>query len=266
MEMKELFRVSDPINFRDILKCLSAINEDVTLSLQPEGVSVIMMDPSHVAMVELDLPKEYFDQYNITEADKISFNVTEALKALGKLGKDDYYLDLFYGFDEEKDVSGLLLKKINEKLSFHLKSNITREKQIRGLEPTDEEVPKPKIYFDSEVRMISSVLKQILDDFKDDCQHFKVKADYEGITFNYESDVTTGRVSLKRGDESILSHKVNYESIATFTFSYIYDIVKEAVKASEVIGLSLKTDMPLKLDCELPQGRLVYHVAPCIGV
>jgi len=36
--------------------------------------------------------------------------------------------------------------------------------------------------------------------------------------------------------------------------------------SSEVATLELSTDMPIKMDFELPQGRLIYYLAPCIGV
>ena len=47
--------------------------------------------------------------------------------------------------------------------------------------------------------------------------------------------------------------------------SYLKEIVDAAVVSSEVTTLELSTDMPLRMDFELPQGRLVYYLAPCIG-
>lgn len=52
---------------------------------------------------------------------------------------------------------------------------------------------------------------------------------------------------------------------ATFTLSYLKDMVDAAVVSSEVAALELSTDMPMKMDFELPQGKLVYYLAPCIG-
>ena len=41
-------------------------------------------------------------------------------------------------------------------------------------------------------------------------------------------------------------------------------LLNEAV--SEVASLELSTDMPVKMEFEIAQGRLVYYLAPCIGV
>jgi DNA polymerase III sliding clamp (beta) subunit (PCNA family) len=52
---------------------------------------------------------------------------------------------------------------------------------------------------------------------------------------------------------------------ATFTLSYLKEIVDAAVVSSEVATLEFSADMPLRMEFELPQGKLVYYVAPCIG-
>jgi len=43
------------------------------------------------------------------------------------------------------------------------------------------------------------------------------------------------------------------------------DIVDAAGVSSESATLELATDMPIRMDFELPQGKLVYYLAPCIG-
>ena len=50
-----------------------------------------------------------------------------------------------------------------------------------------------------------------------------------------------------------------------FTLSYLKDIFDAAGMSSEVPTLKLTTDMPIRMDLKLPQERLVYHLAPCIG-
>ena len=42
-------------------------------------------------------------------------------------------------------------------------------------------------------------------------------------------------------------------------------MVNAARVSGEVVTLELNTDMPIRLNFELPQGRLVYYLAPCIG-
>lgn len=70
----------------------------------------------------------------------------------------------------------------------------------------------------------------------------------------------------ERGADELLELKVEEESSATFTLKYLTDITNAAIVSSEVATLELTTDMPLRMDFEQPQGKLIYYLAPCIGV
>jgi len=59
---------------------------------------------------------------------------------------------------------------------------------------------------------------------------------------------------------------VDEVSGAMFMLSYLDDIACAAGSVSEVVVLGLSTDMPVKMEFEIAQGRLVYYLAPCIGV
>jgi DNA polymerase III sliding clamp (beta) subunit (PCNA family) len=69
-----------------------------------------------------------------------------------------------------------------------------------------------------------------------------------------------------RDSDDLLELKTDEDSSATFTLSYLSDIANAAGANSEVATLELSTDMPVKMEFEIPQGRLVYYLAPCIGV
>ena len=64
----------------------------------------------------------------------------------------------------------------------------------------------------------------------------------------------------------LLFYVFQEDSSATFTLSYIQDIVNAAGSVGEVANLELSTDMPIKMDFEINKGRLIYYLAPCIGV
>ncbi|NQT08109.1 hypothetical protein HQ586_03450 [Candidatus Bathyarchaeota archaeon] len=68
-----------------------------------------------------------------------------------------------------------------------------------------------------------------------------------------------------RDADELLELKAEEESEADFTLSYLSDIINSAGVSTEVATLELSTDMPLRMDFELPQGRLVYYLAPMIG-
>ena len=69
----------------------------------------------------------------------------------------------------------------------------------------------------------------------------------------------------KESDE-LLELKTDEESKATYTLSYLQDIVNAVAASSEVATIELLTDMPIKMNFELTQGQLIYYLAPLIGV
>jgi len=56
-------------------------------------------------------------------------------------------------------------------------------------------------------------------------------------------------------------------SRATFSLSYLSEIVKAAVATSDIATLEFSTDMPIKLDFKQPkEGKLTFYLAPRIEV
>ncbi|GAI41806.1 unnamed protein product, partial [marine sediment metagenome] len=60
--------------------------------------------------------------------------------------------------------------------------------------------------------------------------------------------------------DELLELKAEEESGANFTLSYLRDIINSAGVSTEVATLELTTDMPLRMDFDLPQGRLIYYL------
>ncbi|MBU2395740.1 MAG: hypothetical protein KKH70_20590 [Gammaproteobacteria bacterium] len=268
----KLFQIYKPTVFKDILSCIGALNEDVTLQLDYEGLKIITMDTSHVAMVNLKLPNSFFDEYPVNETVKIGVNIPTVLKALGKITKNDDYLDAEYTYTmntkEIKNDEGQVIAssqiKSNEKLVLTLIGDIRRKKTVPCLEPLDTEVPEPRIFFKSKTRIVLKTLKRIVDDF--DGQHLTIETDEENIKFSSSHDDYDEETPLNKDNDNIIEHRVEESSKTTYTMSYVIQILRPVVKVSEVGTLEYSEDMPFKLDVELPQGTLEYFLAPCIGV
>jgi len=93
----------------------------------------------------------------------------------------------------------------------------------------------------------------------------KIEVAGDVLKMSAVGDMGSAFSEWQRGADELLELKAEGDGGATFTLSYLKDIVDVAVVSSEVAALELSTDMPLKMDFELPKGRLVYYLAPCIG-
>ena len=134
------------------------------------------------------------------------------------------------------------------------------------LEPLDDEVPQPKIFFKASSRILTQSLRRAIRDSTLVSEHVKVEAAGDVFKVSATGDMGSAQSEWERDSDELLELKVEEDASATFTLSYLQDIVNAVAASSEVATLELSTDMPIKMDFELPQGRLVYYLAPCIGV
>lgn len=249
----KVFEVSKPLVFRDYLKVLTTIRDEHNLELTQDGLTVMRMDLGHVEMLRLELPMQYFDRWDVVEPVKMCLNVDELNRVLKRMNKQDSYMQLDY--DHERT-----------RATFTLVSDIRRNKSIPVLESLEEEIPSPKIFFKSKTRMILSTFKRILEDFKENADHFKLETTWNQIKFSTDSDYSHESTPIDKDNDNILDHRVEEESMAHYEIEHLLDFVKAACKVSEIVNIEFSDSLPLKLDVELPQGSMVYYLAPMIGV
>lgn len=263
------FEVSDARGFRDLLKVVNTVIDEPTFKFSDEGLQVLGMDPSHVAMLDLRLPPEYFDRFDCGAVSgdpvRMTVNSSEWVRMIGsntRLSKDTY-LDLSY---EDGDKS----------VEFRLRDTLgtTRVKRIPALEPIDDEVPEPKIFFKSYARvLLKDISKLVLPDMQDVSEHICIQIrdtddpdEQPDLMFSATGDMGSCSVNYSRDHAYMLELRLEESAKATYTLSYLIDFFKVIKGVSEVIGIHMRTDMPVKLDVEIPQGQLIYYLAPCIGV
>jgi len=240
-------------SFRNMIKALSVIVEEGAFAFGEDQMRLLAMDPSHVAMVDFELPKESFDKYLCDAEKRVSMNVREFLKFLDRIEKDEY---VKISLDEEKMRLGIQCSR----------GGHVRQFLMPLLEPSDEDVPSPKIFFKAKARMLARSLRHVVRDASLVSEHVKFEIGKDNIQVRAEGDLGSAMSTWEKGAEDILDLRAEESAGATFTLSYLEDIIGAASVSSEIVSLELSTDMPVKLDFELTQGRLVYYLAPCIGV
>ena len=242
-----------PTMLGDLLGCVAVLKEEVNIKFNDSGLSISTMDPTNVAMVELELPPSFFDGYRVGGEEKICVNLKEVL-ARG-FRRPDKGEDLFITKDIEKNQ--LVLK--------YRRGGTDRAKFFPLLEPIDEEVPVPKIIFNAKVHMFIDELCRVVNDIAANQSHIDVTINDKGISFSGKGDYEENTF-IGKGADSVIEIKCEEESKTTYTSEYLVEILRNAKKVSEIVSIELSTDMPIKIEPELPRGRLVYHLAPCIGI
>ena len=236
--------------WRNMLAAISTLIEEADVSASADGIKLRSMDPSHVAMVDFEWNKSAFQEYSCLQPTKIRLNVTDIVKKLRGAGQEP----LEMSYDET-----------TRKLTMVIKGKWKTTFTLPTLDPGDEEVPTPKIAFNTKIKMISSSFKDIIDQIQTVSDNVKFETTPEKFIVEAVTEMSGAKIELEKGSDVLLELEVKEPCKATFNLNYLTEISKAGSSAAELVTLEFSTNMPVKLEYEIPQqGRLLYYLAPRI--
>jgi proliferating cell nuclear antigen len=236
-----------------MITAISTLVDEATFNIAPEGLKLRAMDPSRVAMIDFEWPKTVFDEYTCDAPIKMCINVGEMLKLLRRTGKDE-------------SIELALDEKTN-RLNVGIKGKYERTFNMPTLEATEEEVPTPKITFNVRAKVTTEGLHQAIEDVLLVSDHVKIEVDSEKLTMRAAGDLMGATIELKKGSDALLDLEAKEPSKATFSLSYLSEIIKTAAGASDIATLEFSSDMPIRIDFQQPkEGKLTFYLAPRIEV
>ena len=245
-----MFRLADAALWRKLVSAMAPLVDEGMFHLNPEGITVRAMDPSHVAMVDAEWPKILFEEYHCETSIGLCVNIGEMLKLLRRLGNEET-LELNY-------------MPQTAKINLLLKGSYLRTFSMATLEPAMEEVPTPKVTFASSVKLTSTFLRNALEDAAVVSDQVDIEVCEEWFMVKASGDVGTSAVMVEKGSEELLSLAVEQSSKATYSLAYLLDIVKAASPLSDIVTVEFSSNMPIRLGFELSAGTLRYYLAPRI--
>ena len=220
-------KVSDAKQLRDMATAISILVDEATFKIDLEGLKLRAMDPSRVAMIDFEWPKTIFQEYVCTEPTKICLNISELLKLLKRAGKDEAVeLSL-------DDKTGKLLVTITGKYA--------RNFTMPTLEASEEEVPTPKISFNVKAKTTTSGLSQAIEDAQLVSDHVRIEAEPEKLTLSASGDLMGATIILQKGNDALLDLEVKENAKATFSLSYLSEIIKAASATSDIATLEFSS-------------------------
>jgi proliferating cell nuclear antigen len=244
-------KVSDAKPLRDMTAAISILVDEATFKIDLDGLKLRAMDPSRVAMIDFEWPKTIFEEYVCQEPTKICINISELLKLLKRAGKDE---SVELSLD---DKTGKLQVKIMGKYS--------RNFTMPTLEASEEEVPKPKISFNIKAKMTTQGLSQAIEDAQLVSDHVRLEAEADKLTLSATGDLMGATITLQKGSDALLDIEAKEPSKATFSLSYLSEIIKAASATSDIATIEFSTDMPVRIDFQqVKEGKLTFFLAPRI--
>jgi len=246
-------KMADAKMLKDMMGAISILVDEATFDLTADGIKLRAMDPSRVAMVDFEWPKTVFDEYSCSDNAKMCINISELLKLLRRTGKDE---SVELSID---DKTG--------KLKIAIRGKYSRTFNMPTLEAMDEEVPTPKVNFNVKAKTTTQGLREAIEDASLVSDHVRIAADSKKMVMNASGDIMGATIEFKAGDDVLLEISAKEDSKATFSLSYLSEILKASLSTSEIVIIEFSTDMPIKLDFQQEkEGKLKFYLAPRIEV
>jgi len=244
-------KVSDAKLLKDMVTAISILVDEATFKIEPESLKLRAMDPSRVAMVDFEWSKTVFEEYVCSEPTKMCINISELLKLLRRAGKNE--------------VVELSLDEKTGRLQIRITGKYTRNFTMPTLEASEEEVPTPKIAFSVRAKATTDGLRQAIEDAQLVSDHVRIEADTGKLVFHAAGDLMGATIELQKGSDALLDLEAKEPSKATFSLSYLSEIIKAASATSDIATLEFSKDMPIKLDFQQTlEGKLTFYLAPRI--
>jgi proliferating cell nuclear antigen len=244
-------KAADAKKFRDVLSAASTIVDEATFNLDPSGIKMKGMDPSRIAMVDLELPSAMFEKYECTSTSKLCVNMNEFLKLLKRAGKDESL--------------ELALNEATGRLQIKIVGKHTREFNMSTLTASEEEIPAPKLAFNVSAKVLTAELGVAIEDAELASDHVRLEADEGKLVLIASGELLGATIVLEKGSDSLMELNVKEPSKATYSLSYLVGIIKAAAATASIVVVEFSTDMPVKLDFQQEKGeRLVFFLAPRI--
>ncbi|AEF96078.1 DNA polymerase sliding clamp [Methanotorris igneus] len=240
--------ISGAKNFKKVIDAASNLLIEICFEVNEERVKAIAMDPDHVALVSIDIPKEAFDEY---EADVHSIGVDlEAFKKIMNMAKakDKLILEL----DEEKD-----------KLNVVFKGAMTRKFALALYDVSSLDLQVPDIEYPNEILIKAGPFVDALKgaNLVSDWATLKVE-DGKFIVYA-KGDLNESETVFEEDSESIISMNIGEDAKSTFYLEYLRDMTK-AASSGDILKIYLGSDMPVKVEYDVAGANLTFLLAPRI--
>ncbi|MFQ5975462.1 MAG: proliferating cell nuclear antigen (pcna) [Candidatus Hydrothermarchaeales archaeon] len=244
-----MFKVtmSDSKLLKSSVDAISNLIDEAGISVDEEGLKLRAMDPAHVALVDFQLSKEAFDNFEVTEPVVLGVDLERLNTILKRAGPGEM---IIMDLDEDKNM-----------LRIKIKNTSTRTFSLPLIDVADEELKVPSLDFPSSVEVLPSVLKEAIKDAEIVSDHVTLKTDENSLHISAKGDL--GNVGVKILKDDAIEFLSGGEVGSMFSLEYLSDMMK-ASDLADTVKINLGNDIPVRLDFKAENVHLLFLLAPRI--
>ncbi len=251
----------DAVLLRECVDAVLAVVDEARLKIYEDAWRIRAVDPANVALVDLELRSEAFEEYTFspttTQGSESEERADEGV--FEEIGVDfGKFNDVLRSGWRKGTVSIILDDK--DKLSVQLDA-LSYTMSLLDVSSLRKEPKLPELDFSTRVVLDADDFKRTIKAAEKIGEHIAMGVEGDEFYMESESEMEKMRFSL-RGDELLALSGGDARSL--FSLEYLTAMSKGI--SSETLTIFLGTDYPLKMEFEIAEGfgKVIYLLAPRI--
>lgn len=246
LKMKLVF--GDAKLLRIIFNAVSVVIDEATMRVNPdEGLNIRALDMAEVVMVDLSLPKESFETYDVKGAESVSFRISDVLKLLRST------------MPNEK----VRIEPLENQLTFHITGAFTRTFGVPIFGSGAKDLPLPKVVLKNKFTVPTEIMSHMTQDGSHVSDTVQFETYENKIILSVKGEISSFRVELLPEDGTLIDYAITppLSPAVTYDLTRLSKIIQTLV--SEKITIAYGEDLPLHIASQLDsKGRIDYFLAP----
>jgi proliferating cell nuclear antigen len=242
-------RTKSPEEWKAIASAISTLVDEATFEATAEGISFRGMDPSHIALIDIQWPNFAFERYECDTVVKFGVRIDEFSKLIKRADKKDA-LEITLGDDQRT-------------LHIRISNGYKREYKMLLIESSASSTPLPKLSFNSKIVLTPGAFDRVLSDVQVVSEYISIDAKSSRVEFSGRGDSGDASIALESGSEGLEELAVQEESKATYSLDYLSKITKAISTAGGSVAVEFSSKMPLRLEFRIANvNRIHFYLAP----
>lgn len=231
---------------KSIIEVTAPLVNEVKLNVNSDGISLRAVDPAHVAMVDLNVKKEAFEEYSASDLE-LGVDVDKLSSIMRLSGSGDM---VTMEFDQE---ANRLIIKIG---------NLVRKMAL--IDTAGMPDPKmPDLELPAKIVLKASELSRGVRASESVSDHLALTSNKENFELYAEGDTDT--VNLKLPKNLLVNLTSPSKCKSLFSIDYFSNMIK-SIRGEEPVTIMLGNDNPARIEFDIAgkKGHVNYLLAPRI--
>ena len=251
--------------WKSISSAIMTIIDEALFDAGPQGITFRSMDPSHIALIDINWPSSAFEKYHCDSTIKFGVRIDEFSKIIKRANVND----------------SIEIGVVLDNSSLNIKTQgdgYLRNYKMRLIESTGNTSSLPQMTFDSKIVIGIETLDKILSDVGAISEKITIDSNSgistnkKTVIFSGDSDRGEAKVTMDATDdkskvELLENITIKENSKSTYNIDFISKIIRAiGHQSSNLVTIEYSSNKPLRLEFLLLYGmvKLQFYLAPRI--